>query len=76
MPFKLPKFVFPKFECEWLGHKIISTGITPPVRKTDPTDDLKPPRTLSQLKFFMGSIHSLNKHLAVLADHQRRSGRC
>ena len=45
----------------------MKSEITPMVRKTDPIDKLLAPRTLSQLKSFMGSIHSLHKYLPSLA---------
>ena len=38
------------------------------VRKTDPIDKLVAPRSLSQLKSFMGSIHRLHKYLPSLAE--------
>ena len=63
MALKLEKCQFAKNTCEWLGHRITKSGITPMVRKTDPIDKLAAPRTLSQLKSFMGSIHSLHKYL-------------
>ena len=68
MSLKLTKCKFAQRECEWLGHKITPTGITPLVRKTEPIEALTPPRTLSQLKSFMGSIHSLHKYLPALAE--------
>ena len=68
MSLKLSKCKFAQRECEWLGHKITSTGITPLVRKTEPIEALTPPRTLTQLKSFLGSIHSLHKYLPVLAE--------
>ena len=68
MSLKLTKCKFAQREFEWLGHKITSTGITPLVRKTEPIEALTPPRTLSQLKSFMGSIHSLHKYLPALAE--------
>ena len=68
MALKLQKCDFAKLECEWLGDKKTALGITPLVRKTDPIDKLQPPRTLSQLKSFMGSIHSLHKLLPALAE--------
>ena len=61
MALKLEKCQFAKNTCEWLGHQITKSGITPMVRKTDPI-------TLSQLKSFMGSIHSLHKYLPSLAE--------
>ena len=68
MALKLIKCQFARKECEWLGHKITRTGITPLVRKTDPIESLKAPKTVSQLKSFMGSIHSLHKYLPALAE--------
>ena len=59
MSLKLTKFKFTQRECEWLGHKITSTEITSLVQKTKPIEALTPPRTLTQLKTFMGSVHSL-----------------
>ena len=38
------------------------------VCKTDPIDKLAAPRTLSQLKSFMVSIHNLHKYLPSLAE--------
>ena len=65
---KLTKCKLAQREFEWLGHKIKSTGITPLVRKTEPTEALTPPRTLTQLKLFMVSIHSLHKYLQALNE--------
>ena len=36
MSLKQTKCNFAQRECEWLGHKITHTGITPLVRKTEP----------------------------------------
>ena len=68
MALKLEKCQFAKNTCEWLGHRITKSGITPLVRKTDPIDKLAAPKTLSQLNSFMGSIHSLHKYLLALAE--------
>ena len=65
---KLTKCNFAQKERGWLGHKITSPGVTPLTGKTEAIDALKPPRTLSQLKPFMGSIYSLHKHLTALAE--------
>ena len=64
----LPKCEFAKRECEWLGHRITETGVTPLKRKTSPVDALATPKTVTQLKSFMGSIHSLHKHLPTIAE--------
>ena len=68
MSLKLSKCKFAQRGCEWLGHKTTSTGITPLVRKTEPIEALTPPRTLTQLKLFMGSIPSLHNYLPALAE--------
>ena len=68
MAWKLEKCQFAKNTCEWLGHRITKSGITPMVRKTDPIDKLAALRTLSQLQSFMGSIHNLHKYLPALAE--------
>ena len=68
MSLKLTKCQFARKECEWLGHKITCTGITPLIQKTEPIESLKAPKTVSQLKSFMRSIHSLHKYLPALAE--------
>ena len=68
MSLKLTKCQFARKEGEWLGHKITCTGITPLIRKTEPIESLKAPKTVLQLKSFMGSIHSLHKYLPALAE--------
>ena len=65
---KLPKCEFAKRKCEWLGHRITETGVTPLKRKTSPIDALTAPKTVTQLKSFMGSIHSLHKYLPAIAE--------
>ena len=52
--------------CERLDHKITPSEITSLVRKTEPIELLKPPRTLSQFKLFMGPVYSLDKDLSAL----------
>ena len=42
--------------------------VTPLKRKTSPIDALKAPKTVTQLKSFMGSIHSLHKYLPAIAE--------
>ena len=68
MSLKLTKYQFARKECEWLGHKITYTGITPLIQKTEPIESLRAPKTVSQLKPFMGSIHCLHKYLRALAE--------
>ena len=68
MSLKLTKCNIAQQECDWLGHKITRTGVKPLIRKTEPIEALKPPRTLTQLKSFMGSIHSFHKYLPAVAE--------
>ena len=68
MSLRLTKCKFAQRECEWLGHKITPTDITPLVRKTEPKQALKRPRTLKQLKSFMGSKHSVHKYLPAFGE--------
>ena len=72
MALKLEKYKFERNECEWLDHRITNSGITPLARKMDPIDKLASPKSLSQLKFFMGSIHSLHKFLPALATASKQ----
>ena len=65
---KLPKCEFAKRECEWLGHRITETGVTPLKRKTSPIDALAAPQTVTHLKSFMGSVLSLHIYLPALAE--------
>ena len=65
---RLHKCEFAVRECEWLGHRITETGVIPLKRKTSPIDSLAAPKTVTQLKSFMGSIHSLHKYLPAIAE--------
>ena len=59
---KLEKCEFSKSSITWLGYKITQSGISPTVKKTDSIMNLKPPKTLKQLRSLMGSqyTNSLN----------------
>ena len=54
-------------EIIWLGYKINAEGIKPTKRKTDAIIQLENPKTLKQLRSFMGSIHHLIKFIPNLA---------
>ena len=43
-------------------------GVTPLKRKRSPIDELTAPKTVTHLKSFMGSIHSLHKYLPAIAE--------
>ena len=65
---KLEKCDFSKASITWLGYKITQSGISPTVKKTDSIMNLKPPKTLKQLRSLMGSIHQLIKFIPNLAN--------
>ena len=70
----LQKCEFAKQEIEWLGFKITPHGVTPLITKTEALQKLDIPKTLKQLRSFMGSIHHLIKffpHLAKISEPLR-----
>ena len=64
---KLQKCEFPKAELIWLGFKIHPNGIIPTKQKCDSISKLEIPKTLKQLRSFMGCIHHLIKFTPNLA---------
>ena len=67
MAISLHKCEFGLNEITWLGYKIYAEGIKPTKRKTDAIIQLENPKTLKQLRSFMGSIHHLIKFIPKLA---------
>ena len=63
----LHKCEFGITEITWLGYKINFEGITPTKRKADAIIQLEKPKTLKQLRSFMGSIRHLVKFIPNLA---------
>ena len=63
----LHKCEFCLIEITWLGYKINAEGIKPTKRKTDAIIQLENPKTLKQLRSFLGSIHHLIKFIPKLA---------
>ena len=57
-----------KTRIEWLGFKITPHGVTPLITKTEALQKLDIPKTLKQLRSFMGSIHHLIKFIPHLAE--------
>ena len=58
----------------WLGHNLSAEGIIPKITKTEAIANLQPPKSLKQLRSFMGSINHLSKFVpnaASLADKLR-----
>ena len=71
---KLEKCEFFQTEVNWLGHKFTPGGITPKVTKTEALPKLQHPKSLKQLRSFMGSINHLSKlipNAASLTDQLR-----
>ena len=64
----LQKFEFEKNKIEWLGFTITPSGITPLVTKTEAIMKLENPKTLKQLRLFLGSVNHLTKFIPNLAE--------
>ena len=58
---KLQKSEFAQKQITWLGYEITPTGITPTKKKFESINKLETPKTLKQLRSFMGCIHHLIK---------------
>ena len=71
---KLEKCEFFQTEVNWLGQKLTPEGITPKVTKTEAILKLQHPKSLKQLRSFMGSINPLSKFIpnAVSLTNQLR----
>ena len=63
----LQKYKFAKNIIEWLGFTITPSGITPLITKTEAITKLDNPKTLKQLRSFLGSVHHLTKFIPNLA---------
>ena len=61
LPLKLSKCNFFKTEVNWLGHKLSESGVTPKITKTEAILKLEHPKSLKQLRSFLGSINHLNE---------------
>ena len=71
---KLAKCEYFRTEVNWLGHKLTPEGITPKNTKTEAILKLQHPKSLKQLRSFMGSINHLSKlipNAASLANELR-----
>ena len=64
----LQKCEFAKNKIEWLGFTITPSAITPLVTKTEAIMKLENPKTLKQLRSFLGSVHHLKKFIPNLAE--------
>ena len=65
---KLSKCEFFKTEVNWLGHKLSEGGVTPKITKTEDILKLEHPKSLKQLRSFLGSINHLSKFIPNAAN--------
>ena len=63
----LQKCEFAKEQITWLGFVVTPNGVTPTKQKCDAIINLENPKTLKQLRSFMGCIHHLIKFIPNLA---------
>ena len=71
---KITKCDFFLPSVNWLGHNLSAEGIIPKITKTEAIANLQPPKSLKQLRSFMGSINHLTKiipNAASLTDKLR-----
>ena len=64
----LQKCEFAKEQIIWLGFTITLNGVTPTKQKCDAITNLENPKTLKQLRSFMGCKHHLIKFIPNLAE--------
>ena len=62
------KCEFVKNNIEWLRFTITPSRITPLIKKTEAITKLDNPKTLKQLRSFLGRVHHLTKFTPNLAD--------
>ena len=65
---KISKCEFFQPSVNWLGHNLSAEGIIPKITKTEAIANLKPPKSLKQLRSFMGSINHLSKFIPNAAN--------
>ena len=65
---KLSKCEFAVEKLEWLGFDIHSTGYSPKFSKIEIVRNLEAPRTLKQLRSFMGTLNHFQKFLPILRN--------
>ena len=66
---KLSKCEFSVNQLTWLGYDINENGYSPKFLKIEAIQSLKPPRTLKQLRSFMGTLNHLQRFIADLNNH-------
>ena len=63
----LSKCRFAKHQINWLGFTFSQSGVKPIESKTAAIAEIKAPKTLKQLRSFLGSFHHLSKFIPNLA---------
>ena len=66
---KLSKCEFSVNQLTWLGYDINENGYSPKFSKIEASQSLKPPRTLKQLRSFMGTLNHLQSFIPDLHTH-------
>ena len=61
LAWKISKGEFFKHHVDWLGHQLLESGVRPKFTKTEAIENVKPPKSLKQLRSFLGSINHLEK---------------
>ena len=64
----LPKCHFGKLEIDWLGHHISQSAISPLESKKSSNLALEAPKTLNNLRSFLGSVHYIGIFIPNLAQ--------
>ena len=65
---KISKGEFFKQQVNWLGHHLSEAGVSPKFTKTEAIINLNPPKSLKQLRSFLGSINRLAKFIPNAAS--------
>ena len=64
----LPKSHFAKQMVCFVGHEISTKGITPLADKVEALKNLRPPKTITEVRSFLGSMGYYRAHLPKLAE--------
>ena len=62
---KISKCEFFKQEVNWLGHHLSEAGVRIKINKTEAVVNLNPPKSLKQLRSFLGSINHLASFIPI-----------
>ena len=62
----LSKCLFAKHQINWLGFRFPQSGVKPIESETAAIAEIKAPKTLKQLRSFLGSVHHLSKFIPYL----------